>query len=101
MRPITGWLDFDGYSIRTIVGENPDNVAARVAIIQKTGKVRIRDDYHGYANYYNIKGEPTEADRQWEAWLDWAEGPKGSGPTDEDTRKWCDNMLTALGYTVV
>lgn len=86
----------DGYgATRVIEGGSIGNVAHRVALIEKTPRVRIRDAMYGG------KG----ADRNTaglDDWMNWAERPfKGSGAHDENSRKWCDDMLRSLGYKLL
>ncbi len=90
-KQLSPWIDLDGAATRVIKGTDPSNIANRVALIEKTPRVRIRDFHHG--TY-------SSGERQWEEWLNWCEGYKGSGPDDEDSRAWCDRMLLALGYTL-
>lgn len=73
---------------RCLVGSDGRNdIASRVAFIEKTPRVRIRPwssvtQPFGISDGYN-----------------WAEAPfKGDGPEDSESRRWCDSMLILLGY---
>lgn len=99
MNKITDWIvnSEEGYAYRHIVGKDPDDVAYRVALIEKSPRVRIRSAYLGVEHgTYEDGAEYTE--RRWPEHLDWCYGEKGNGPTDEDSVRWCDGMLKALGY---
>ena len=85
---ITEWISSDGCSYRLIEGAE-DIPANRVAFIEKTPRVRIRPSHSG------DRGNGT---RQWDDFLNWAEGYKGDGPDDELSKKWCDTMLAATGF---
>ena len=63
-------------------GGDPDKISDRYAFIEKTARVRIRSDRH----------------EQWQDFLNWAEGFKGNGCHDLESRKWCEDMLKLLGY---
>ena len=92
---ITDWIFRDGYSVRCIVGKDPDDYRYRVALIEKTPRVRIRDWHLGTDTY--LSTEKFDG-RAWPEHLDWCYGTKGTGPLDQDSMKWCDDMLTLLGY---
>ena len=57
-------------------GGDPANIADRVAVIEKTPRVRT-----GHL--------PN----------DWTPGPKGSDAKDEESRAWCEKKLKSLGWT--
>lgn len=94
---LSDWIVVDGYcAMRVIEGFNPEDLNNRVAFIEKTPRVRIKE------------GEEFS---DWD-YLNWLSGPKGSGcgsdesaerlqayGFDPDSRKWCDEMLRALGYS--
>ncbi len=80
------WQTVDGYcAARVRVGGNPDKVTDRLAFIQKTPKVRIREHSEHYA-----------VDDAW----NWAEGQhfKGNDASDPEARAWCDRVLLEMGY---
>lgn len=83
---ITDWMDVpdaEYCSMRCLVGANPEEIASRVAFIEKTPRVRI-------APY-------TDKDDQ----KNWYQGPKGSSPEYgkyEPSREWCDQELERIGY---
>lgn len=63
-------------------GGDPNNIADRVAFIEKTPRIRIRP--------YNP---------QWADHLNWAEAPfKGPYGGDIHSREWCDMALVLFGY---
>jgi hypothetical protein len=97
MQKITPWILHDDCSLRHVVGEDVDDVRYRVALIEKSPRVRIRAAHLGERNGRYEDGEPY-TERQWPEHLDWCYGDKGDGPDDEDSKLWCDNMLRALGY---
>lgn len=78
----------DGFAAyRCLLGKDGANdVAHRVAFIEKTPRVRIRS----YSNDYGFRDS-----------FNWAERPfKGDGPNDVESKAWCDSMLKLLGYEV-
>lgn len=81
----------DGAACRTRAATPNDLVEHRMAVIEKTPRVRIRPDRYRHRN----GGE------DWAEHLDWAEGPKGYGPDDPNSRAWCDRVLIALGHDLV
>lgn len=90
---VSEWIVVDGYcAARIVEGGDINNVADRVAFIEKTPRVRT-DVFAGYAEE---QGK-------------WLQGPKGSGgnlETDGETiygfyqpsRDWCDEQLKEMGY---
>lgn len=99
MTRVTNWMmDSDGIgAFRMVVGGDPENIADRVAFVEKTPRVRIRDDSLGvYHGTYDDDTPYTE--RRWPEFLDWCSGHKGDGCDDPESRAWCDRMLVALGY---
>lgn len=99
MRQITEWIEDGHCALRAFVGTDPSKIENRVAFIEKTPRVRIRPHY---------MGDNGHGQRQWEDFLNWAQGPKGAGGGDPkkdgtygfdvESRAWCDRMLVALGY---
>lgn len=106
------WLVHEGYcAMRIIEGGDPADISHRVAFIEKTPRVRIRDDCIGCRYVTGHGGNRQDADRQWPEFLNWTEGPKGDGGPgnpetqllygfDPESRAWCDRVLVALGYTL-
>lgn len=84
--------------MRVIIDGDPDNVQHRVALIEKTPRVRIRSGHYGTEVEWDEQGN-MHTTRTWPEFLDWCEGPSGDGPDDEMARAWCDTMLRTLGYT--
>jgi hypothetical protein len=88
------WKSVEGLaSVRLLLGKD-DAVENRVAFIEKTPRVRIRS--MPGTDHALSRASALRAD-----YLNWVEGPKGSGPEDEVSRLWCDNMLRLLGYELV
>lgn len=69
---------------RAILGLDGENINYRVAFIEKTPRIRIR----------NVYGCSPKDDH-----LNWASrGWKGEGPEDQESRDWCDKVLELFGY---
>lgn len=99
MQKLTKWVVTDcGCGVyRALEGTDGNEIANRVAFIEKTPRVRIREYRLGEdRGTYEDGGEYIE--RRWPEFLDWYCGPKGSGPNDSESRAWCDRMLIAMGY---
>lgn len=98
MMQITGWVEHDGCAIRHIVGADPEDVSQRVALIEKTPRVRIRPA-HFRVELVEARWPSSAYIRErWPEHLDWCYGEKGDGPNDPASRQWCDAMLVLLGY---
>lgn len=69
-------------AMRFIEGTDPDNVANRVAFIEKTPRVRFR-----------VFTEQAD-------WTGWHSGWKGDDGHCVVARGWCDTHLQSLGYNV-
>ncbi len=96
---ISPWIVREDCSFRTIEGADPEDISKRVAFIEKTPRVRIREHYLGVkTTHWDNAGHKVSEDRQWPEWLDWCSGNSGKGPTDINSMDWCDRMLEALGY---
>ena len=91
---VSPWIVFEEIcAVRIIEGGDVNNVADRVAFIEKTPRVRIMP----------FVWDDTD-------WQHWHQGPKGSGGGDghlpenklygfyPPSRKWCDEQLISLGY---
>lgn len=96
---ITGWIVVEGYcAMRCVAGTDFENVANRVAFIEKSPRVRVAP-YEGELDRVILDDH-----------VNWEYGPKGSGGGDPETdqtygfdpesRQWCDNRLQELGYDV-
>lgn len=72
---------------RILEGGNIARIEDRVAFIEKTPRIRIRSQsrYDTHGDYLN-----------WAA-RDWS----GKGPTDPESKAWCDEALKVFGYTDV
>lgn len=78
---------------RAILGTDGDDIANRVAFVEKTPRIRIR-------RMVSTRG-PTSPTGEENDWLNWAVGPiKGDGPEDVEAREWCDTALVLFGYEV-
>jgi hypothetical protein len=94
------WQVVDGFCIaRVIEGGDPDNIADRVAFIEKTPRVRIRSGHYREDRGRYEDGEEY-IEYRWHEFLDWAEGAQGLGPDDPESQQWCDDMLKLLGYEI-
>lgn len=97
---LSPWIIEDGYcAFRCINNTNPDDVANRVAYIEKTPRIRVKSAKIEMGSVI----EPND---------NWLCGPKGSGGADgcdpanelyghdPSSRMWCDLQLLELGYTL-
>lgn len=73
----------DVSSLRFIKGTDPGNVANRVAVIEKTPRVRVKPCALDVEDYRN-----------------WRSGCSGEGGWDAVSQGWCDTQLLAMGYLV-
>lgn len=87
------WHDVEGASCLVRRYGNPENLADRVAFIEKSPRVRIRHMDKRDSRYGGMDRtlSPEQTD-----WLNWTSGNKGSGPDDPQSRKWCEDMLTLM-----
>lgn len=93
-KELSNWMIVDGYcATRIIVGGKVENVSDRVAFIEKTPRVRIPKNKYCVEFSEGIGGLGQKTDA-------WVSGEKGSSEygLDEDSRKWCDQMLILLGW---
>ena len=97
MYKISDWVSDDTCAYRHVVGKDGNLPENRVAMIEKTPRVRIRESYLGIEVVRYDSGD-QEITRRWPEHLDWCSGYKGDGPNDAESRAWCDGMLKALGY---
>jgi hypothetical protein len=91
------WIMHDGVAIITTDPGHPDDISKRLAVIEKTPRVRIRDAYHRLEVFEYNDGTPGVRER-WPEFLDWCQGQKGDGPEDEESRSWCERVLTAMEH---
>ncbi len=76
----------DHCAMRFIEGTDPEDVANRVAFIEKTPRVRV---------------QPYDTTVEWSKdWKNWHGGWKGDDGHCEVARGWCDTHLQSLGYIV-
>ena len=90
---------------RALIGTDGERLENRVAFIEQTPRVRIRDmssNYGGIEAFVERTAPPgvTQYDHDVRTdWLHWAYAPyKGQGPDDLESQRWCDLMLLMLGY---
>lgn len=90
---LSDWTMVDHCSTRIVRGGDIENVADRVAFIEKTPRVRLSKNKFGLELEGGYGCSMSKADA-------WVSGPKGSSEygEDEDSRKWCDEMLVLLGW---
>lgn len=90
---LSDWIMLDHCAVRIKAYGDVENVEDRVAFIEKTPKVRIARNRFGLEREDGCGCSMSKTD----AWLS---GPKGSSEygEDEDSRKWCDEMLVLLGW---
>jgi len=94
---LSPWTVTDDYcAMRYVEGTDPEKVENRVAFIEKTP--RIRTGAYDHSKCWS------------EDWVNWTQGPKGSGGPDghipenelygfyPPSREWCDEELVKLGY---
>lgn len=79
---LTPWILRDGFAMRCISDTDQENIGNRVALIEKTPRVRVLP--------YSNNGLYDSA-----AWL---QGPQGTGPDDARAQIWCDQQLRNMGY---
>lgn len=99
MQKITPWIVDAKYgcAYRHIVGADPEDITQRVALIEKSPRVRIRPAWLRVSKSRYEDGCEYIVEH-WAEHLDWCYGSKGDGHDDEESRAWCDAMLKALGY---
>jgi hypothetical protein len=101
-KQVSPWVIVDGYAAaRHIVGADPNDIRFRVALIEKSPRVRIREHSMGTQRLVDwFSGTQGREERLWPEHLDWCYGDKGDDAFDEESRAWCDAMLKLLGYTL-
>ena len=96
---VSPWVTHDNCSFRHISGHDPEDIRYRVALVEKTPRIRIRS-----AHFREERGRYEDGEEylnyRWPEHLDWCYGLKGDGPNDKGSKVWCDHMLTLLGYTL-
>lgn len=96
-KKVSPWIIVDGYAAaRHLAGADPNDIRSRVALIEKSPRVRIRDASHREMRVHEVGREYIKY--RWEEHLDWCYGTRGEDAFDEDSRQWCDAMLKLLGY---
>lgn len=102
MDKLSKWIQLSGNEshccTRVIEGNDPSVIKNRIAFIEKSPRVRVRQ-------YGKDSGMVIFKEDNQDIWIF---GPKGSGGGnpeqdktygfDENSRKWCDDLLKLLGY---
>jgi hypothetical protein len=104
---LSDWIMIDHCATRIIKDGNINDIADRVAFIEKTPRVRIKNSLRKvdcnihYISKDNI--DNTLLENEIDDISFWIYGDKGSSDygLDNSSRKWCDEMLKALGWEVV
>lgn len=82
---------------RALAGKDGNYIPNRVAFVEKTPRVRIRDAMFATGQH---RADPVTGFNIYDG-VNWAQAPfRGDGPDDEECREWCDKMLALLGYEV-
>ena len=88
---LSEWIDDDHASFRYISGTDPEDIANRVAFIEKTPRVRIASLPTGLSFVETMFADSGN----------WQNGPKGDGHLCghyQPSRDWCDARLIEMGY---
>ncbi len=93
-KQLSDWIIInENCATRIKLGGDADNVADRIAFIEKTPRVRISSNRYGVeidGGWGGVRGLFTDA---------WLSGEKGSDyGFDINSRKWCDDILVLLGW---
>ena len=81
---LTPWMAPEGApwcSMRCVEGADPNDIATRVAFIEKTPRVRV-------APFSGLDFDHKN----------WKAGCKGNDGWDPEAQGWCDELLRELGY---
>ncbi len=99
MTKLTKWTPTDCGSgvYRALSDSDGNNIRNRVALIEKTARVRIRPAYLGEDRVLYDDGV-TETVRRWPEHLDWYSCYSGTGASDMEARAHCDRLLLVMGY---
>lgn len=93
-KTLTNWImDEDSHCAYREIKEGEIFAGKRVAFIEKTPRVLVDNNKICMNLEDGLGCSPIERD----AWLYGHGGSREYG-LDEDSRKWCDDMLTLLGY---
>lgn len=94
-KELSDWIMVDGYcSTRIKINGHVNNIADRVAFIEKTPRVRVCKYRYAIEDKSGIGAIGQDRDA-------WIYGDKGCAPEYgeyEPSREWCDNMLKILGW---
>lgn len=92
-KQLSEWIMIGEYSATRIVkGGDPNNISDRVALIDKTPRIRINK------NKFCIEQKEGCTSSDSDIWL---YGDKGSSEhgLDFESLSWCDQMLVLLGWS--
>lgn len=107
---LSPWIVIDKYcATRVILGTDPTVVKNRIAFIEKTPRIKLEKNKFAADNIHiKTSEELKQITRTINNTDFWIYGPKGSGGGDaekdktygfdENSRRWCDNLLVLLGY---
>lgn len=92
-KELSGWIIVEGHcATRILRGGDINNPHDMVAFIEKTPRVKVRKNKYSIDSEDGISGEIQKRDA-------WIYGFKDSEyGMSEKSRKWCDEMLSLLGY---
>ena len=100
---ISDWIEEDGFSYKYVLGTDKEDESNRVAAIEKTPRVQIIRNCNNHDGLMlSKKKEKVDIDNKYqnnEVFYGegiWLFGIKGSDCYDEDSRKWCDQLLETI-----
>jgi hypothetical protein len=90
---VSDWIPYQGYcAMRIVAGQDPAQLGARVAFIEKTPRVRVVPYTDLVSDHHNWRSGPRGSSEA-------ADGGPGYGQLPA-SRAWCDAELARLGYDV-
>lgn len=90
-KELSDWVIEDNmFAFRYVKGTDPNEVANRVACIEKSPRVQVVDRFA-----VSRKGDTYATSDDSIAGV-WIYGYKGIDCHDEESRQWCDTLLKAL-----
>jgi hypothetical protein len=93
---VSKWQLLDEYcSVRVIEGGDINNVDDRVALIEKTPRVRID---HKADNFYSLYTNNIIKGTRYKNWFHGNSGTHYQTDQHEKERQWCDEILKLMGY---
>lgn len=97
---LSDWImDEDDYcAMRIYKGGDPEKVEDRVAMIEKTPRVRVARE-SGSEAYVQVNGDSVHGSRtNVEVWIYGGNHRSSEYGHNEEARQWCDEMLKTLGH---